>query len=201
MIRLIKKLVFIFLFSSQPLLAVYAADPNLSKQAFLDLAFEQNNNPEQIMSKTLWLDSSLQDSISKILDHNYPKLRLSYWQSAPSSASNKVPKISADKINHFQTVWILEEIGKEKPITFAVSIKNNQVNLIRVLKFRESRGGEIQMIAFSNQFQHAGLDENLLLNKDIDGITGATMSVNAMKKISRLALMLHQHVAALELDS
>ncbi len=179
---------------------VYAADPNLSKKAFLDLAFEQTNNPDQIMSKTLWLDSALQDSISKILDHNYPKLRLSYWQSALSSTPNQISKISADKMSHFQTVWILEEIGKEKPITFAVSIKNNQVNLIRVLKFRESRGGEIQMIAFSNQFQHAGLDENLLLDKDIDGITGATMSVNAMKKITRLALMLHRHVASQELN-
>ncbi len=31
-----------------------------------------------------------------------------------------------------------------------------------------------------------------MLDRHIDGISGATLSVNAMKKMARLALLLHQ---------
>jgi len=141
----------------------------LSKKEFLQLAFQQTEIPA---AKTLWLNEELQQKITAILDHPYPKLRIRYWQQAQ------------------QSVWILEEIGKEKPITFGVSINNNQVSVIRVLAFRESRGYEIRYQAFTQQFDNIGLTAEGKLDQTIDGITGATMSVNAMKKITRIALML-----------
>lgn len=187
MVTLIKNLFIIFLLAGQTLFSVCVAASNLSKKEFLQLAFPDIENPQATLGKTLWLDKSIQQKIEPILDHQYPKLRLNYWQ-----------KSFTNRPSDTQTVWVLDEIGKEQPITFAISIKNDQVTLIRVLKFRESRGGEIQMLAFSDQFEQVALDDNLLLNKNIDGITGATMSVNAMKKITRLALMLHQHVVSQE---
>lgn len=114
-----------------------------------------------------------------ILDHPYPKLRLNYWLS--------------DDLQ--QSVWFLEEIGKEKPISFGINIVHGQIKQIKVLAFRESRGGEIHMRAFSQQFNQAKLDNSLQLDKNIDGISGATMSVSAMKKIARTALLLHQQVS------
>ncbi|WP_196137239.1 FMN-binding protein [Aliikangiella sp. G2MR2-5] len=155
----------------------------LTKKDFLAMAFSQDNTstsesgetiePEK---KTLWLDDELQSRIRAIIDHNYPKLRLKYWQ------------------KNNQTVWFLDKIGKERPISFGISIQNNKVDLIRVLAFRESRGGEIRMQSFTEQFNNISIDENNKLDQSIDGITGATMSVNAMKKITRMALMLDKLV-------
>jgi len=156
------------------------AGNNISKKEFLNLVYKDSLS--QVEAKTLWLDQEIQEKIIKILDHKYPKLRLRYKQ-----------LVTLDKN---QTVWFLDEIGKERPISFAVSITNNQIDLIRVTKFRESRGGEIQMLAFSEQFNQIGLNEENQLNKNIDGITGATMSVSAMKKISRIALTLHKFVSS-----
>ncbi len=143
----------------------------MTKKEFLKEAFSPASM-ETIEKKTLWLNQDLQNDISIILDHPYPKLRLQYWQ--------------LDN----QSVWFLDEIGKERPISFGISIKNNQISLIKVLAFRESRGDEIRMQAYTEQFNGVQLNKDDRLNQSIDGITGATMSVNAMKKISRLALKL-----------
>jgi len=120
----------------------------------------------------------LQKKISTILDHSYPKLRLRYWQ----HTANK------------QTVWFLDEVGKERPISFGISIKDKHLDMIRVLTFRESRGGEIAMSSYSDQFAQTSLDAEYSLNQQIDGISGATLSVIAMKKVARLALLLNQEV-------
>ncbi len=157
---------------------------SMSKKQFIARAFFLEKAGEKTASQpevhTLWLDAKLQQKISKILDHRYPKLRLRYWV---NSDTNK------------QSVWFLDEIGKEMPISFGISIIDHRVSLIKVLKFRESRGGEIRMQSFSEQFKNIGLSKDTFLNKTIDGISGATMSVSAMKKITRLALLLHREIS------
>lgn len=47
---------------------------------------------------------------------------------------------------------------------------------------------------FTDQFQDAQLTEGLRLDQTIDSIAGATMSVDALKKLGRLALYLDQQV-------
>lgn len=147
----------------------------LTQSSFMALAFDQNN-VQSAEIKTLWLNKKMQSKIEKILSHPYPKLRIRYW--------------SVGK----QTAWILDEIGKEKAITFGISIINNRVKLARVLVFRENRGYEISMASFYQQFNQIGLTDDHWLTDSIDGISGATMSVNAMKKMTRLALLLHKEV-------
>ncbi len=142
-----------------------------------------NYNEFQVESKTLWLNKNIQSKIIKILNHKYPKLRLRY----------KVIK-NLKTASHNTSVWFLEEIGKERPISFAVAINNRQIVDIQILEFRESRGFEISIPAFAKQFTMAKLNNNGKLDKKIDGITGASMSVSAMKKISRVALMLHNYI-------
>ena len=93
-----------------------------------------------------------------------------------------------------RTVWILERIGKELPITAGFVITDNKIESFKVLVFRESRGWEIRNDFFTRQFDGGQLIEKNKLNHRIDNITGATLSVNAMKKLSRMALYLHQHV-------
>jgi len=151
--------------------------------SLVDSIPEMFNSENDWINKTLWLNKELQNKIIPILDQKYPKLRLRY----------KIKDCKERPIDSI-SIWFLEEIGKERPISFGVAIKNNQIELIKVLEFRESRGFEISIPAFAKQFENASLAQDGTLNKNIDGITGATMSVSAMKKISRVALMLHKHI-------
>jgi hypothetical protein len=160
-----------------------SARTHISQREFLNIV--ANNDSELIATnfttKTLWLNKEIQSEIKPILNHKYPKLRLRY----------KVDQ-------NLTTIWFLDEIGKERPITFGVAVKDNKIRVIRVLEFRESRGYEIKLPAFTKQFEEVSVDRNGKLDHNIDGITGATMSVRAMKKISRLALMLHKQVQILD---
>lgn len=125
--------------------------------------------------KTVWLQGDLKKQVNSILSHPYGKLRVKYWLSGTKSA------------------WILEEIGKERPITSGIIINNNRIAKVEILAFRESRGWEVKYPFFLKQFLNAGLKGNNQLDRNIDGITGATLSVRAVRKLSRLALLLHKH--------
>lgn len=128
----------------------------------------------------LWLTGDLKAEVRAILDHDYPALRLRYW--------------GQDK----RSVWVLDEIGKESPITVGIVVDDNRIAQMRVLVFRESRGWEVESPAFIRQYLGAALklqDGNKApqLDRGIDGISGATLSVRALSKLSRLALLLHRH--------
>lgn len=129
-------------------------------------------------AKVLWLSADDKLAISEIMSHQYNRLRLRYWQQGD------------------ETVWVLDEIGKEKPITIGVHIKNEQVVELKVLAFRESRGDEVRHDFFTKQFKSASLTKENMLNQHIDGITGATMSVRALTKVARLSLWLNKKVKA-----
>jgi hypothetical protein len=147
---------------------------NVSRDEFLAAAF-YNQEPEQ---KMLWLDSTHRDTMEEILGHPYRGLRIRYW------AVN-------DRL-----AWILDEIGKDKPITIGVVAEDGRVMAVTVLEFRETRGGEVRYDFFTNQFLGAGLRSDLRLDQDIDGITGATLSVRAVIDVAELALYLSGSLAA-----
>lgn len=169
-----KRLLTVLLVLSLFIPMVSDAEVYITQEEFLAQRFAHLENRVQPEINTLWLNQSMQDSISNILGHPYPKLRLRYWRHGN------------------QTVWFLDEIGKERPITFGVSVIDNRIDKIEVIEFRESRGYEIHMETFSRQFDNLSLTENDNLSGHIDGITGATMSVSAMKKIARVGLTLHR---------
>ena len=126
----------------------------------------------------IWLRDEIKETVNSILGHRYPGLRIRYWSEGKRSA------------------WILEEIGKEKPITTGLVVNDNRLETIRVLVFRESRGWEVRHPFFTDQFGGASLSDDYLLDRGIDGISGATLSVRALKKLARLALYLHSQSAA-----
>jgi hypothetical protein len=145
----------------------------LEPSTFLQHAFSQNPEP-----KTLWLNNDSRPAAEAIAGHNLP-LRTRYYQQGQ------------------RTAWILEEIGKELPITLGIVVENEQVVALRVLEYREVRGGEVRYDFFTQQFVGAHLTaKERELNKNIDGIAGATLSVRALKKTARLALYLHQQAIA-----
>ena len=174
MLRAMKYISRKFLFAIVLLLSLPAAAEVYQKpEVFLQQAFEQQvPDPEM-----LWITGELRDKSEQILQHRPGSLRTRFWQKGQ------------------RTAWILEEIGKEKPITVGIVINDNHIETVRVLAFRESRGWEVKYPFFTNQFKQARLKEDLQLDKPIDGITGATLSVRALTKLSRLAFYYHLHVS------
>ena len=146
-------------------------DIYLEPDAFIAQSFE--GEPEQ---KVLWLTKDVKASIKEVLGHDYNGLRIRYWQLGE------------------RTAWILEEIGKVKPITTGFLIEGDAMLQMQVLIYRESHGWEVRYPFFTDQFTGLALDEKNRLNKKVDGISGATLSVNALTRLSRLALHLHKEV-------
>ena len=122
----------------------------------------------------LWLTGDIREAATKILQHKPGRLRIRYWARGARSA------------------WVLDEIGKEQPITVGIIINDGQIEGLRVLAFRESRGDEVRHDFFTRQFQQLTLKPDLQLSNSIDGISGATLSVRALQKLARLALYLDQ---------
>lgn len=155
---------------------VCAADQEAETARFLNEAFGQPPAPQ-----SLWLTGELQPAMRGILEHDYPAARLRYWRAGQRSA------------------WVLEEIGKEMPITIGIVVNNGAVERVRVLVYRESRGWEVKSPAFTAQFDGARLGSDRKLDRHIDGISGATLSVRALNRLARVALLLDRHVAGKEL--
>lgn len=163
------KIIFTFLFlCSTPFLLV-AKGTYLSSEQFIGHAFNGNVPNGQ----AIWISAQDKTIIAEIMSHQFNLLRVHYWQQGE------------------ETVWIIDEIGKEKPITIGVHIKQKQIAELKVLAFRESRGDEVRHEFFTAQFAAAQLDQQNQLTQSIDGITGATMSVRALTKVARLALWLN----------
>jgi hypothetical protein len=144
----------------------------LGRDDFLALAFG-DQQPEM---QTLWITEQMRTDAKASVGWMPNALRLRYWQAGDSTA------------------WILEDIGKDKPITLGVSVSANQIERVEVLAFRESRGWEIRYPFFTDQFSGLALAEDGYLSKSVDGITGATLSVRAVKRVARLALWLDAQV-------
>lgn len=148
----------------------------LEPETFLSEVFNQTT-PK---ASRLLVKGEVKNNIKAILGHRYKSIRIPYWQ------------------KDGRTVWILEEIGKELPITAGFVVSDNKIEQFKVLIFRESRGWEIRNDFFTRQFTGAHLLPKQKLSNHVDNITGATLSVNAMKKLSRMALYLHEHVSTQE---
>lgn len=128
--------------------------------------------------QTLWLSEPLKAAAAEILGHPLAQLRMRYWRSGE------------------RTAWVFDEIGKTHPITMGVAVERDAIALIRVLEYRESRGEEVRMPFFTDQFAGVRLagGGGHELDRSIDGITGATLSVRAMQRVARLALYCHAQV-------
>ena len=137
---------------------------------------KESFSSEPPKSSVLWITKSLKPEIYKIMGHDLGALRVRYWT------------------KNGKTVWVLNEIGKQHPITVGLVVKQNKLQRLKVLIFRESRGWEVRHPFFTEQFKQIGITSENKLERNIDGISGATLSVIALKKLARLALYFHQQV-------
>jgi len=143
---------------------------------FISNAFKQSAPEPDI----IWIKGELRQEIENILQHKYKAKRIRYWKKQQRS------------------VWVLEEIGKKKPITVGIIIDNKKINQLKVLIFRETRGWEVRYPFFSKQFNQLSITNNNELSSTVDGISGATLSVRALTKLARIALLLNQQILLTE---
>ncbi|MGJ8686888.1 MAG: FMN-binding protein [Spongiibacteraceae bacterium] len=154
---------------------VYAegAGQYLSVKDFLANSFSGDAPPRP---KMLWLNAALKQKMKAVTGRKLSLLRVRYWQRGE------------------RTAWILQEVGKELPITIGVVVDGRKLDSVEILAFRESRGWEIRHPFFTNQFRGLGLNSRQQLDRPIDGLSGATLSVRAVSYVSRLALLFSQEV-------
>jgi len=149
----------------------------LSMQALAD---RQYQTTEQFLAEhfsegvpkasKLWLVKARAKKATKILNHKPETLTPRYWKQG-----NK-------------TAWVMNEIGKSEFITAGFVVEDGKLARAQVLTYRESRGGEIHLPAFLKQYLGVQLKEDGFLDRHIDGISGATLSVRSMNRMARLAL-------------
>ena len=122
-------------------------------------------------AKVLRLSGAQQDRAERIMGHGVGN-KVRYWRRGSS------------------TVWILNRTGKYKPITTGWLISGGAIRRARVLIYREApHGVEVRYPQFTSQFSGAGLSGSRL-SRGVSNISGATLSVNSMKRMGALALYL-----------
>lgn len=94
-------------------------------------------------------------------------------------------------------IFLLDVIGQSEPITFAVAVtRSGSIQGVRVMVYREAHGEQIEAKRFHAQFVGKSAKDTLALGKDIDAISGATISSRsetiAVKKTLGLWNVLHQ---------
>jgi hypothetical protein len=130
--------------------------------AFIAEAFAPGAAPAPAV---LNLDAAAQAKIAAVFGRLYPQARLRYWKADGRSA------------------WIFDDIGKEGYVVVA----NGAIEHARVLIYRESRGQQVAEPSFLQQLigakaAGAGID------KKVDNISGATLSVKMMQRMARTAI-------------
>ncbi len=143
--------------------------PDFIKQNFV--------SDKTVTSNKIWLIGDTKKVIIDILGHPYHQLRVTYW------TSSQTPE---------KSIWILQEIGRERYIDVGIVIENNKIEKLRILAFRESRGWEVKLPFFTKQFDNNSLTEERKLKNRVDSITGATLSWRAVTRLARMALYLDQ---------
>jgi H+/Na+-translocating ferredoxin:NAD+ oxidoreductase subunit G len=135
--------------------------------------------------KTLVLSDAELAALSKALERkvelrSYPYLEVS----SPPADAGEPPRLLGQ-------VFILEVVGQSLPITFAVGVKaDGTLQDLQVMVYREPHGDEVRERRFRAQFSGKTLQDPLVVGKDIDAITGATISSGSAAYAARKGLAL-----------
>lgn len=146
-------------------LAAAAATPG---ESFIAAAFD-GTPPAPTM---LWYDPARRAVVAEILGHAPASARVRVWTAAG------------------RTAVVLDEIAHTLPITAGFVVRDGRIEQAQVLVYRESRGGAVQRPEWLSQLIGRGRRGDGALDGEVDGVTGASLSVNAMTRMTRLALFL-----------
>lgn len=172
-------------------MAMMAPRPALADQTYLReseaprVLFPESTGSGQ---KTLELSDAELHALSRKLERQIELRRYKYLE-----VSNQAGTLGS--------IFVLDVIGQSQPITFAVGVaKDGSVRDLQVMVYREPHGEEVREARFRRQFNGKRLSDPLVLGKDIDAISGATISSRsaayATRKALALAEILHGRTAA-----
>ena len=86
-------------------------------------------------------------------------------------------------------------IGKSELITYALAIdEHGAVRSLEVLDYRETHGSEVRLAGWRRQFVGKTAAEPVQLDRDIKGISGATLSCRHVTEGVHRLLQLHEHM-------
>ena len=123
--------------------------------------------------------------LKKKISERMGKNKTSLWE---DSYVTFVVKKGDDVIGY---AAIVEEIGKHRPITFVVGVgTDRKIKDAALMVYREAYGGEVRNRRFLQQYKGKDLKDPLLPYRDIQNISGATLSVEAIGRGSKKALAL-----------
>jgi Na+-translocating ferredoxin:NAD+ oxidoreductase RnfG subunit len=89
-----------------------------------------------------------------------------------------------------------DEQGLHQPITFATRLSpRGMVERVEIMVYREPRGDEVRDVRFRQQFQGKTSQDPLRLNRDIDAVSGATVSSASLAVGVRRATILVEELA------
>ena len=164
--KIFKAILIIFLTNT----LLQAEDVIMDKNTFIKKALNVNEVP---MHSYIILKEEIEEGVTNILEDTYHLPVIKNWKSG-----NKV-------------AFILEAIAKHEFITTGYVVENQKILDTKVLVYRENYGYEIKYDYFLNQIRGNTLKGNGKLTNRIANISGATMSVNSMRKLSKLSLFLY----------
>ena len=131
-----------------------------------------------IYMHTLKLDTELKVLVQNKVKQRFYRDELYYWNISNNDTT-------------FAYALIDNVLGKSMPITFLV-IVNNEGDILasEVIKYREAYGSEVGNKNWLSQFTHFNDTTDFKVGKNIDGISGATISVNSLSKgIQKMAVL------------
>jgi hypothetical protein len=89
-----------------------------------------------------------------------------------------------------------DEPGLHQPITFATRLSpRGAVERLEIMVYREPRGDEVRDARFRKQFEGKTAQDPLRVNRDIDAVSGATVSSASMAVGVRRATVLVEELA------
>ena len=144
--------------------------------------FSQFSKEINISMHTLKLNKKNKQSIQNQAQQIFYKDELYYWKISQNDTT--IAYAFLDNVK-----------GKSMPITFMVILnKEGTIKNTTIIKYREPYGGEVSNNRWLEQFNEKNEKSNYDVGKTIDGITGATISVNSLSKGIKKIVLLYSQV-------
>ena len=152
-----------------------ASDIKIACEEHLFHLYPENTD---IRMHILKLDKQMKKEIENQVKQKFYRDKLYYW--TISQGDTTIAYAFLDNV-----------IGKSMPITFMVilNIDGDIINA-NVIKYREAYGSEVGNKGWLQQFFNLNNNSGYNIGKEIDGISGATISVKSMSKgIQKIATL------------
>ena len=153
-----------------------------TKEASETYILKQFPKDIKIKMHTLPINKKIKSTVQNQAKQKFYRNKLYYW-----NISTKDSTIAYAFLDNVK--------GKSMPITFMV-ILDRRGNVIHstIIKYREGYGGEVGNERWLAQFNHYSPDSSYKVGKDIDAISGATISVNSVTKGIQKIVLLYPYI-------